>query len=184
MKTSSRTAFATGMAMMLALTTVHAIPWNEVVDAGGLDDPQQLVSGPYDAIAGNVGGGDFEDAYAFHWLADGDFSAIDTEPPLPVGLMAIALYSYANGVVGNAFTAYTDSKIGISVADLLAGDYVLHLVFDDDGADPPYFLQLSGPIGAIGAIEQVPEPTSLMLLWAAALAVFATRLRSARRSLQ
>jgi hypothetical protein len=67
--------------------------------------------------------------------------------------------------------------------DLLAGDYVLHLVFDDDGADPPYFLQLSGRIGAIGATEEVPEPTSLMLLWAAALALFATRLRRARRCL-
>lgn len=174
--------FAAAVAMLLAHTTVHAVPiWTEVGDAAGLNDPQQLVGGPFDVIAGNVGPGDPEDAYVFHWLADGDFSAIDTEPQLPVGLMLIALYSYADGTVGNALTAYADSKVGIALADLLAGDYLMHVTFDDDGNDPPYFLQLSGAIQAIEVPVRVPEPGSLGLFAAAALVMFVTRLRRARR---
>lgn len=184
MKRDLRRTFVSAIAMLLVQTTVHALPiWNEIGDAAGLNDPQHLVGGPFDVIAGNVGPGDNEDAYAFHWLADGDFSAIDTEPQLPVGVMLIALYSYANGTVGNALTAYADSKVGIALADLLAGDYLMHVFLDDDGNDPPYFLQLSGAIREIEVPVRVPEPGSLALFGAAALVLFATRLRRAGRHL-
>jgi hypothetical protein len=46
-----------------------------------------------------------------------------------------------------------------------AGNPLLHVLFDDDGKDPPYFLQLSGVIQAV----PVRVPGSLALFEAAAL---------------
>jgi hypothetical protein len=186
MKRSLRQTFVSAVAMVLMQTTADAVPiWNEVADAEGLNDPQQLVGGPYDVIAGDVGQpGDDEDAYVFHWLAGGDFSAIDTAPQLPFGVILIALYSYADGSIGDQLTAFQDSKVGIAVADLLAGDYLLHVTFDNDGNDPPYFIELSGMIRAIEVPVSVPEPGSLMLVAAGVLVLFATHLRKARLRLQ
>jgi hypothetical protein len=166
-------------ATLFGANPVHATTWNEIGDAGDRTNPQFLTGGPYDAISGTIGETDVTDVFAFHWIADGNFSATYAGNDPAVGSsLYLALYNYSGHVEGPLLAGFLVSPPGISRSNLSAGDYLLEITTaPDPGADPPYIIAISGPVEfPIAGVAAVPDKgSSLFLLTCGLLALFAAR---------
>lgn len=155
-------------ALLVALVslggTASALPYQEVGDAGNTSSPQDTVGvGNLTEIHGTLGNpgqqGDTADAFWFGYGGAPGVLSISAafDDPL-LGVIAALLVDEAGAVLDGG-----DDGLPI-VTDLPAGRYIVEVLIDDDGPDPPYTILLSGPeLGPAGVLFAVPEPGSLAL---------------------
>ena len=154
--------------------------WVEVGDAGDHFDSQVTEGiGNLTHITGTIGEAE-SDAFLFGYGgAPGPLNITATfdDPPPPSLLLLVALFDE----LGVLLAGDDDLDGSVTVLDLPAGLYVVEAAVPH-GQDPPYTIELSGPVGPQGVVfgRSVPEPGAAATLTVVAASAMLVRMRRRR----